>query len=484
MNFKDVGEFIAFLETKGELIRITTPVSSYLEITEVADRVVKEGGPALLFENVEGHSVPIAINLYGSAKRASWALGVEHMDELGDKIRKLLGMAQGPPEGIMDKLKTLVDIVKMAGYQPKTVRNAPCQEVVKLGDEVDLNSIPVLTCWPMDAGPFITLPLVITRNPDTGVRNVGTYRMQVFDDRTTGMHWQTHKVGTHHERVALEQGKDKLGVAVALGCDPATMWPGSAPLPPELYEFVMAGFLRQKSVDLVKCKTVNLEVPANAEIILEGYVIPGEKRTEGPFGDHTGYYSLADEYPVFHVTAVTHKKNPIYVTTVVGRPVQEDYYMGKATERLFLPIIRMVLPEVIDMNMPAEGVFHNLVIVSIKKEYPGQAQKVMYALWGVGLRMLAKAIIVVDDFVNVQDVSEVAWRVTNNLDATQDVIYASGPVDDLDHASPTAKFGSKIGIDATAKGPLEGRTRTWPPDIIMSDDIKDLVDKKWKDYGL
>ena len=484
MNFKDVGEFMAFLEARGELIRITTPVSSYLEITEVADRVVKQGGPALLFENIEGHSVPIVINLYGSAERASWALGVEHLDELGDRIRKLLGMAQGPPEGIMDKLRTLVDIVKMAGYQPKMVRNAPCQEIVKLGDEVDLDNIPVLTCWPMDAGPYITLPLVITRNPDTGVRNVGTYRMQVYDARTTGMHWQTHKVGTHHERIALEKGKDRLEVAVALGCDPATMWTGSAPLPPELDEFVMAGFLRQKAVDLVKCKTVDLEVPANAEIILEGYVIPGEKRIEGPFGDHTGYYSLADEYPVFHVTAVTHKQNPVYVTTVVGRPVQEDYYMGKATERLFLPIIRMVLPEVIDMNMPAEGIFHNLVIVSIKKEYPGQAQKVMYALWGLGLMMLAKAIIVVDDFVNVQDVSEVAWRVTNNLDASQDVMYVSGPVDDLDHASPTARFGSKIGIDATAKGPLEGRVREWPPDIVMSDAIKDLVDQKWKDYGL
>ena len=484
MKFKDIREFIAFLESKGELLRIRTPVSRDLEITEITDRVVKRGGPALLFENVEGYDMPVLINAYGSAQRTAWALGVERLDDLGDRVRKLLGMVQGPPTGLLDKVRTLIDLIKMAGFQPKVVRNAPCQEVTLTGQDADLNRIPILKCWPMDAGRFITLPLVITRDPETGVRNVGMYRMQVYDGQTAGMHWQTHKVGTHHERVALERGQDRMEVAVALGGDPATIWTGSAPLPPDLDELAMAGFLREDGVEVVKCKTVDLEVPANAEIVLEGYVVPGEVRTEGPFGDHTGYYSPADAYPVFHLTAITHRRDPIYPTIVVGRPVQEDYYMGKATERLFMPIIQMVLPEIVDINMPAEGVFHNLVIVSMKKEYPGQPRKVMYALWGLGLMMLAKTIIVVDDFVNVQDVSEVAWRVTNNLDASQDIIFASGPVDDLDHASPTPKLGSKVGIDATAKGPLEGRVREWPSDIVMTGDIKALVDLKWQQYGL
>ena len=484
MKFKDIREFIAFLESKGELLRIKAPVSCELEITEITDRVVKRGGPALLFENVEGHDMPVFINAYGSAQRTSWALGVERLDELGDRIRKLLGLVQGPPPSLVGKLRTLVDLVKMAGYQPKLVRSAPCQEVVLTGQDADLNRIPILKCWPMDAGRFITLPMVITRNPETGVRNVGTYRMQVYDGQTAGMHWQTHKVGTHHERVALERGQERMEVAVALGGDPATLWTGSAPLPPDLDELVMAGFLREEGVEVVKGKTVDIEVPANAEIVLEGYVTPGETRTEGPFGDHTGYYSPEDHYPVFHLTAITHRQNPIYSTIVVGRPVQEDYYMGKATERLFMPIIQMVLPEIVDINMPAEGVFHNLVIVSIKKEYPGQAQKVMYGLWGMGLMSLAKTVIVVDHFVNVHDLSEVTWRVTNNIDPSRDVVFASGPLDDLDHSSPTPKFGSKLGIDATAKGPLEGRERQWPPDIAMSPEVKALVDSKWGEYGI
>ena len=462
MKFKDLREFIAFLEEKGELVRVKTPVSCELEITEINDRVVKSGGPALLFENVEGYNIPVLTNTYGSARRIAWALGVESLDDLVARVGKLLGLAQGPPRGLLNKARTLMDLVKMAGTQPKLVRNAPCQEVVLTGQDADLNSLPILKCWPMDAGRFITLPLVISRDPETGARNVGTYRMQVYDGQTAGMHWQTHKVGTQHERTALGMGRDRLEVAVALGGDPTTLWTGSAPLPPGVDELAMSGFIREEGVEVVKCATIDLEVPAHSEIVLEGYVVPGELRTEGPFGDHTGYYSMADSYPVFHLTAITRRRNPIYATTLVGRPVQEDYYMGKATERLFMPIIQMVLPEIVDMNMPAEGVFHNLVIVSIKKEYPGQAQKVMYALWGLGLMMLAKAIIVVDDYVNVQDVSEVAWRVTNNLDASRDIIIASGPVDDLDHASPTPKFGSKVGIDATAKGPMEGDNGSGP----------------------
>ena len=484
MRFKDIRDFIAFLEEKGELRRVTAPVSCDLEITEIADRVSKQGGPALLFESVEGYDIPVLINTFGSMQRMAWALGVEHLDELAVRVRKLLGLMQGPPQGIMNKLRTLGELKKMASYQPKTVGNAPCQEVVFTGDQVDLNRLPILKCWPQDGGRTITLPLVISRDPETGTRNVGTYRMQIYDAQTTGMHWQSHKVGTHHMRVAHEAGRPRLDVAAVLGGDPATLWTGTAPLPPDMDELLIAGFLREEGVELVKCKTVDLEVPAHAEIVLEGYVEPDERQDEGPFGDHTGYYSPKESYPVFHVTAITHRRDPIYPTTIVGRPPMEDYYMGKATERLFLPIIQTVLPEVVDMNMPAEGVFHNMVIVSVRKEYRGQARKVMYALWGLGLMMLAKNIIAVDDNVNVQDLSEVAWRVTNNIDPSQDVLFATGPLDDLDHASPEAKYGSKMGIDATAKGPMEGRSREWPPDIVMSEEIVALVDRKWREYGI
>ena len=484
MKFNDLREFISFLEEKGDLKRIKSPVSCELEITEVCDRVVKRGGPALLFENVEGYDIPVLINMFGTEQRMAWALGVERLDDLVDRVNQLLGLMQGPPQGIMDKLRTLGQLVRMASFQPKIVRNAPCQEVVITGEAVDLNKYPILKCWPMDGGRYITLPLVITRDPDTGSHNLGMYRVQVYDGRTAGMHWQTHKVGAHHYRVGSEQGQERIDVAVALGGDPATIWTGSAPLPPDMGELMIAGFIRQEGVEMVKAKTVDLDVPAHAEMIIEGYVVPGDERMEGPFGDHTGYYSMPDIYPVFHVTCITHRRNPIYPTIIVGRPPMEDYYMGKVTERVFLPIIRMVLPEVVDMNMPAEGVFHNLVIVSIKKEYPGQARKVMYGLWGMGLMSLAKTIIVVDHFVNIHDLSEVTWRVTNNIDPAQDILFANGPLDDLDHASPTPKLGSKIGIDATNKGPMEGRQREWPPDIVMSHDIKALVDRKWSQYGL
>ncbi|HIN04906.1 MAG TPA: menaquinone biosynthesis decarboxylase, partial [Dehalococcoidia bacterium] len=384
----------------------------------------------------------------------------------------------------INKLRTLGQIVHLGSFQPKTVSSAPCQEIVLNGDEVDLFQLPVLKCWPMDAGRFITLPLVITRDPETGVQNYGTYRMQVYDRNTTGMHWQTHKVGTRHYRISGERGEDRLPVAVALGADPATIWTGSAPLPPDMDEMIVAGFLREDGVDLVKGKTVDLMIPAQAEIVLEGYVVPGEERAEGPFGDHTGYYSMTDLYPVFHVTCLTRRRDPIYPATIVGRPPMEDYWMGKVTERLFLPALKLVLPEIVDINMPAEGVFHNLVIVSIKKEFPGHARKVMNGLWGLGLMSLAKTIVVVDHFVDVQNPSEVVWRVTNNIDPAQDLVINQGPIDDLDHASPTPKFGSKVGIDATQKGPLEGRTREWPPDILMDPEIKSLVDSKWSEYGI
>ena len=484
MAFKDIRDFVALLEDRGELKRVSAPVSCELEIAEICDRVVKRGGPALLFENVEGYDIPVLINIFGTERRMAWALGAEHLDELAERVQGLLGLMQAPPQGIREKLRTLWQLKDLASYQPRVVRSGPCQDVVLEGNDVDLLKFPILKCWPMDGGRYITLPLVITNDPETGMRNLGMYRIQVYDARTAAMHWQTHKVGAHHYRVGAEQGLERIDVAVALGGDPATIWTGSAPFPPDVPELMVAGFIREEGVELVKAKTVDLEVPAHAEMIIEGYVVPGDERVEGPFGDHTGYYSMADTYPTFHVTCITHRKEPIYPTIIVGRPPMEDYFMGKVTERLFLPIIQMILPEVVDINMPAEGVFHNLVIVSIKKEYPGQAQKVMYGLWGMGLMSLAKAIVVVDHFVDVHDLSEVTWRVTNNLDAAQDIIFASGPVDDLDHASPTPRFGSKVGVDATAKGPMDGRQREWPPDIVMSPEIKALVDRKWEQYGL
>ncbi len=483
MHFKDIRQFIEFLDERGDLKRITAMVDSDLEITEITDRTIKSGGPALLFENVAGSDAPVAINLMGTHQRTAWALGVENIDDLTSRVRKLLGLAQGPPSGLMGKVRALGDLVSVARTQPKIVRRAPCQDVVVTGEDVDLNILPALKCWPDDAGRYITLPLVVSRDPESGRRNVGIYRMQIFDRNTTGMHWQTHKGGAHHYRVGESQRLQKLEVAVALGGDPAAIWSGSMPLPPDMDEFAIAGLIREEPVELVKCKTVDLEVPAHAEYVLEGYVTPGELRPEGPFGDHTGYYSPAEDYPVFHVTTITHRKNPIYPTTMVGRPPTEDFFMGKAAERIMLPILQMALPEIVDMNMPAEGAFHNLLIVSMRKEYPGHAQKVMHALWGIGLLMLTKTIIVVDHDVNVQDPSEVAWRVTNNINPATDITFAEGPIDDLDHATPIPKFGSKMGIDATAKGITDGRSREWPPDIVMSEEIKTLVDHRWKEYG-
>ena len=483
MHFKDIRQFIEFLDERGDLKRITATVDSDLEITEITDRTIKSGGPALLFENVAGSDASVAINLMGTHQRTAWALGVENIDDLTSRVRKLLGLAQGPPSGLMGKVRALGDLVSVARTQPKIVRRAPCQDVVVTGEDVDLNILPALKCWPDDAGRYITLPLVVSRDPESGRRNVGIYRMQIFDRNTTGMHWQTHKGGAHHYRVGESQRLQKLEVAVALGGDPAAIWSGSMPLPPDMDEFAIAGLIREEPVELVKCKTVDLEVPAHAEYVLEGYVTPGELRPEGPFGDHTGYYSPAEDYPVFHVTTITHRKNPIYPTTMVGRPPTEDFFMGKAAERIMLPILQMALPEIVDMNMPAEGAFHNLLIVSMRKEYPGHAQKVMHALWGMGLLMLTKTIIVVDHDVNVQDPSEVAWRVTNNINPATDITFAEGPIDDLDHATPIPKFGSKMGIDATAKGITDGRSREWPPDIVMSEEIKTLVDHRWKEYG-
>ena len=484
MRFKDLREFISFLEEKGELCRVKTPVDCELEITEIADRCVKAGGPALLFENVDGYRQPVLINLFASEQRMAWALGVERLDDLTQRIEGLLELMQGPPPGLVNRLRTLGQLVHMGSFQPKTVRNAPCQQVVLSEAEVDLFQFPILKCWPLDGGRYITLPLVITKDPETGVQNYGIYRLQVYDARTTGMHWQTHKVGASHYRANQGRGDARMEVAVALGGDPATIWTGSAPLPPGLDEMALAGFIREEGVELVRAKTVDLLVPAQAEIVLEGSVILGEERPEGPFGDHTGYYSLEDDYPVFHVTTITRRRDPIYPAAVVGRPPMEDYWMGKVTERIFMPMIKLILPEVVDINMPAEGIFHNLVLVSMKKEYPGHARKVMYGLWGLGLMSLAKTIVVVDHFVDVQNPSEVAWRVANTINPSRDLVVVEGPLDDLDVASASAKFGGKLGIDGTQKMAQEGYQGEWPPDILMTPEIKKLVDSKWSEYQI
>jgi len=478
LAYPDLHAFISKLESHGLLKRISTEVDAHLEITEITDRVSKQGGPALLFENVKGYNMPVITNAFGSIERMQLALEVESLDQIGAELISMI-QPEEMPVTLMDKLKTLPKLARLSSFLPKHVKTGPCKEVINK-DNPSLAELPVLHCWPEDGGPFITLPLVFTRDPITGRRNLGMYRMQIFDERTTGMHWHIHKDAAEHYR----KNNSRMPVAVAIGADPATIYAATAPLPHGIDEIMLAGFLRKEPVELVKCETVDLEVPARAEIILEGYVDLNETKLEGPFGDHTGYYSLADQYPVFHLTCITRRKKPVYTATIVGRPPMEDAYLGKATERIFLPLMRMQLSEVVDMNMPPEGVFHNCVIVSINKRYPGQAKKVMCALWGMGLMMLAKMIIVVDAEVNVQNVSEVMWRVFNNTDPRRDVLMVDGPLDALDHSSPLPHYGSKMGIDATTKWPEEGHTRQWPGDIVMAEDIKELVNRKWQSYGL
>ncbi len=486
MPHKDLQAFIKELEKKGQLKRIDALLDVNLEIAEVTDRVSKGFGPALLFTNVHAGSeqksrFPVLTNAFGSYERMHMALEVESLDAIADSVHDFLEIEK--PDSMIKKLKLIPKLRRVANIFPKEVQKAPCQEKVLLGDEVDLNILPVLTTWPGDAGPFITLPLVITKNPETGVRNVGMYRMQVFDRRTTGMHWHRHKGGAYHYHLAEKRGQ-RLEVAVAIGPDPAVTYAATAPLPDELDEFLFAGFLRKTPVELVRCKTVDLEVPANSQFVLEGYVEPGERRREGPFGDHTGYYSLADDYPVFHVTALTYREDAIYPATLVGPPPMEDCYMGKATERIFLPLIKKQLPEVQDMNLPLEGVFHNFCFVSIEKRYPGQTRKLMYALWGLGQMMFTKIIVVVDKEVNVQNVSEVLWRIGNNVDPRRDLVVVEGPLDALDHASPQAFYGGKLGIDATKKGPEDGHFREWPDSLAMDPETKARIDAIWPKLGL
>jgi len=475
MPYEDLREFIEKLESEGELARVEHEVSPILEMTEIADRVVKAGGKALLFEKPRGYNIPVLMNAFGTEKRMKMALEVEKLEEIGERLVELTKIR---PSSLLDGLKSLGAIKDVASFMPKNVKKGPCKEVVM--DEPDLTKFPILKCWPKDGGQFITLPAVITRDPETDELNVGMYRMQVFDGKTTGMHWQIHKHGAMHFRKLAEKGEDKLEVAVAIGVDPAILYASTAPLPENLSEFMFAGFIRRERVKLVDCETVDLQVPATAEIVLEGYVKVDEVRMEGPFGDHTGYYTPPEPYPVFHITCITHREDPIYHATVVGKPPMEDAWLGKATERIFLPIIKMIHPEIVDINLPVEAAFHNLAIVSIKKRYPGHAKKVMFALWSMGMLSLTKAVIVVDDDVNVQNMQEVIWAVTSRFDPAKDiVIIPDAPIDSLDHSTYKPNLGGKFGIDATKKWKEEGFEREWPDVVEMTPEVKEKIDRIW-----
>jgi 4-hydroxy-3-polyprenylbenzoate decarboxylase len=514
MAYRDFRHFLDTLESKGELKRISEPISPYLEVTEIADRVMKSCGPGLLFENVVGpthrvgtpnpksavmnhpsidpgsrpsgsqkYDFPIAINTMGSRKRMSMALSCEDFEEHAQRIAALLKPEL--PKGPMDAIKQLPKLIgELKNIPPKTVSNGACQKIVMQGDDIDLTKLPVLTCWPEDGGPFITLPLVFTYDPDTGKRNVGMYRIQIHDKNTCGMHWQMHKTGARHMEAAQAKGK-RIEVCVALGGDPALTFSAIAPLPPGMDEMLFAGFLRKERVDLVKAKTVDIMVPADAEIVIEGYVDPSEKRLEGPFGDHTGYYSLAEDFPVLHVTAVTMRENAIYPATIVGQPPMEDGWMGKAVERIFLPMIQLTVPEIVDMNLPVESCFHNVAFVSIKKKFPGHAYKTMNAIWGLGGLAFTKFVYIFDEDCNVQDFGEVLFRIGANCDPERDTLHTKGPVDQLDHASVAEGFGGKLGFDCTHKWPGEnGFSRDYPKLITMADDVKARVDAMWGRLGL
>jgi 4-hydroxy-3-polyprenylbenzoate decarboxylase len=489
VGYAGLREFVRRLESEGELLRVKVEVDPVLEIAEVGQRAQAlpgpngtPGGMALLFEKPKGSRYPLLLNAFGSERRMELAFEVDKLDDVAARIRGFLEIQT--PQGLFDKMKLLPKLMELGSFFPKSVKDGPCQEVVRKGSDVNLFDFPILKCWPQDGGRFITFPLVFTKNPSTGKRNVGMYRMQVYDERTTGMHWQTQKHGAEHFRRARAANPEgRIPVSVAIGSDPGTTLGGVLPIPPDLDEMMFSGFLRKEPVELVKCVSNELEVPANAEIVLEGYVHLNELRTEGPFGDHTGFYSLEGEYPVFHVECVTHRKEPIYLTTVVGRPPQEDFYVGYAIERVFLPLMKLTHPEIVDVSLPAEGIVHNLMIVSIRKSFPGHARKVMNAIWSLGQAMFTKVIVVVDHDVNVHDYREVVWKALCAIDPERDVQFSLGPVDTLDHAARMQDFGSKMGVDATRKWPTEGFLRPWPDEIQMDEATKARVDAIWKNLG-
>jgi 4-hydroxy-3-polyprenylbenzoate decarboxylase len=482
MAYEDLREFIRALDRAGELKRIRAEVDAELEITEITDRVSKAGGPALLFENVRGYRVPVLINALGSRDRMKMALGVTDYSDITGRITELTDVKS--PQGLLEKIKMVPRLAEVGKMFPKVVRDGPCKERVLKEGKLSLLDFPIIKCWPEDGGRYITMPLVFTKNPETGRRNCGMYRMQVYDETTTGMHWQIHKHGAQHFRNLRRGGGGRLDVAVAIGADPITVFSAIMPLPEDLDEMMIAGFLRGKPVEMVRCETIDVEVPANAEIVLEGYVDTAERRMEGPFGDHTGYYSLEDEFPVFHLTTVTHRKNPIYQTTIVGKPPMEDCWMGEAIERIFLPLMQRQFPEVRDYHMPFAGVFHNLMIVSIRKDYPGHARKVMNCIWSLPQAQFTKCVIVVDEDTDVRDLNQVAWRVLNNIDPERDIQFMLGPVDQLDHAARLPNFGSKMGIDGTRKWKSEGFDRPWPKELVMTEEVRRRIDQIWPRLGL
>jgi len=518
MAYRDFRHFLDVLRQKGELKTITEPVSPYLEITEIADRVVKAGGPALLFDNVVGpphrlgspdpqsavmnrpsihpaavptgshrYAHPVAINTMASRRRMSLALSCDDFEEHADRLRKLLATPGNMPKSLGEKLRLALELGgEVKTTPPKSVTNAACQEVVLQGDEIDLTQFPILTCWPEDGGPYVTLPLVFTHDPQTGKRNVGMYRVQLYDRNTCGMHWQIHKTGQRQMEDAAALGKRRFDVAIVLGGDPVYNFAAISPLPPGIDEMVFAGFIRRENVRTVRGKTVDVHVPADAEIVLEGYVDPAERRLEGPFGDHTGYYSLAEDFPVFHCTAVTMRRDrPIWPATIVGVPPMEDGWMGKAVERIFMPMIQLTVPEILDMNLPVDACFHNVAFVRIKKKYAGHAYKVMNAIWGLGGLAFTKMVFIFDEDCDVQNLSEVLFRLGANCDPMRDTLISRGPIDQLDHAAMQEGFGGKIGFDCTHKWPGEnGFNRDFPKLIRMSDDVKQRVDEMWSRLGL
>ncbi len=481
MAYSSLREFVKALERADELKRIKTEVSPDLEITEITDRVSKAEGPALLFENVEGSEMPLLINAFGSYSRMAMALGVDDLSRIAYEIEGMIKI--GPPESLLDKVKMLRILSQLTNFPPKTVKRGASQEVVLTGENASLDRLPLIKCWPMDADKYITLPQVFTHSLKTGQRNVGTYRLQKLNPHALAMHWQIHHDGAAHHR-EYKQAGEQMPVAIAIGGDPIMSYIGTAPLPSGIDELLFAGFLRKSNVEMVEAKTIDMMVPAEADIVIEGFIEPDETCIEGPFGDHTGFYSMPDEYPVFRITAITHRKDPIYQTIIVGKPPMEDCYMGKATERIFMPLIKTQLPELVDMNLPLFGVFHNFALISIDKRYPYQAKKMMHSFWGLGQLMFSKFIIIVDKDVDVQNVEEVLFYVGSNVDPKRDVTIVEGPVDVLDHAAPLLGAGSKMGIDATTKWPEEGYHREWPPEILMSDEIVELVNERWKKYGL
>jgi 4-hydroxy-3-polyprenylbenzoate decarboxylase len=481
--YDDLRDFLARLDRDGELRRVGVPVDPCLEVAEIVQRVVRAGGPALLFEKPTSGSMPLAINLFGTERRMATALGVDRLDDIGDRIGALLRPEL--PVGLGGLREALGKVAQLRAVPPRRVRTAPCQDVVLRGADVDLGVLPGIQSWPEDGGVFLNLGLTHTKQPVTGHRNLGMYRLQRYDQRTVGMHWQIHKDSNAHHAVAERRG-ERLPVAIAFGCDPAVTYAASAPLPAEIDEYLFAGFLRQQRVEMVDCLTVPLQVPANAQVVLEGWLEPGARRPEGPFGDHTGFYTPVEPFPALTVDCLTMQRDPVFQTIVVGRPPQEDGPIGKATERIFLPLIRLMIPDIVDYDLPVEGVFHNCVIVSIEKRYPKHAQKVMHAIWGAGLLSLAKLIVVVDAECDVHDYREVAWRAFGNVDYAHDLLATVGPVDHLDHASYEQFWGGKVGVDATRKLATEGYRRAggWPAEAVMPAAVVAQVDRRWSEYGL